>query len=62
MALPEGERPTWVVSSPLRPLPRDQPSLAFAKMLGAELEIDPAFGKKSRRPCAQTLATHAALG
>jgi broad specificity phosphatase PhoE len=43
LALPEGERPTRVVSSPLRRC--RETAEPFARVLGVELEIDPAFGE-----------------
>jgi broad specificity phosphatase PhoE len=43
LALPEGERPTRVVSSPLRRC--QETALPFARAIGVELEIDPLVGE-----------------
>src|ERR1700753_4154071 len=43
LALPEAERPTRVVSSPLRRC--QETALPFARAIGVELEIDPLVGE-----------------
>jgi broad specificity phosphatase PhoE len=56
MALPEAERPTLVVSSPLRRC--RETAEPYAKAIGAEIEIDPAVGEiptpKSLEPSARS--------
>jgi broad specificity phosphatase PhoE len=57
MALPDGERPTRVVCSPLRRC--RETAEPFARMLGVDLEVDAAFGEIPT-PAAQTVETRGA--